>query len=119
MWRQLGLTLTPVPGAQLRFELAQAADALQFASDPGAPAVRRQADFVETAWAALAQEPGEPVPLGEQVTSTPLLPLHDCNLVVCMFCSRPPTHLTLMLSRYRRVVLFVAEVLPASALRKL
>ena len=52
---------------QLRFELAQAADALRFASDPGSPAVRRQAEFVETAWAALAQEPGAPVPLGEQV----------------------------------------------------
>lgn len=68
---QLALTLTLFPCAQLRFELAQAADALQFASDPGAPAVRRQAEFVETAWAALAQEPGEPVPLGEQVISTP------------------------------------------------
>ncbi|KAK9824846.1 hypothetical protein WJX81_006563 [Elliptochloris bilobata] len=55
-------TLAP----QLRFELAQAADALRFASDPDSPAVRRQAEFVETAWAALAQEPGQPVPLEEQ-----------------------------------------------------
>lgn len=73
---------------QLRFELAQAADALQFASDPGAPAVRRQAEFMETTWAALAQEPGAPVPLGEQASlamhsaawSHVHVPQHPCPL---------------------------------------
>ena len=90
--------------AQLRFELAQAADALQFASDPGSPAVRRQAEFVETAWAALAQEPGEPVPLGEQVGSTPMLPLCSGTPVLCSCCSHPATHLTLLPSRYWHVV---------------
>ena len=53
----------------------QAEDALRFASDPGSPAVRRQAAHVEVAWAALAQEPGQPVPLEEQARTSPLLAL--------------------------------------------
>ncbi len=58
-----GCFLLPAGAAARR---AQAADALRFASDPGAPGVRRQAAFMAVAWAALAQEPGQPVPLEEQ-----------------------------------------------------
>ncbi|KAK9915373.1 hypothetical protein WJX75_008150 [Coccomyxa subellipsoidea] len=52
---------------QLRFELAQAVDAARFGHDPDAAAVRQQACFAEQARAALAQTPGHPVPLEEQV----------------------------------------------------
>ncbi|CAL8468619.1 g8159 [Coccomyxa elongata] len=54
---------------QLRFELAQAVDAARFGHDPDAAALREQASFAEQARAALAQTPGHPVPLEEQVAT--------------------------------------------------
>lgn len=45
----------------------QAVDAARFGHDPDAAAVRQQACFAEQARAALAQTPGHPVPLEEQV----------------------------------------------------
>ena len=45
----------------------QAVDARRFAHDPNDAAVRQQALFAEQAHAALAQTPGHPVPLEEQV----------------------------------------------------
>jgi hypothetical protein len=46
---------------------AQAVDAARFVHDPRDPAVRAQALFAAQARAVLAQTPGHPVPLEEQV----------------------------------------------------
>ena len=45
----------------------QAADARRFVGDPSDATARQQALFAEQAQAALAQTPGHPVPLEEQV----------------------------------------------------
>lgn len=47
----------------------QAMDARRFAHDPNDATARQQALFAEQANAALAQTPGHPVPLEEQVLS--------------------------------------------------
>lgn len=55
--------------------MVQAVDAARFVHDPQDPAVQAQASFAEQARAVLAQTPGHPVPLEEQVTVCALF--HD------------------------------------------
>ena len=66
----------------------QAMDARRFAHDPDDAAARQQALFAEQANAALAQTPGHPVPLEEQVLS--LRQNAALSMVLAAACSLLP-----------------------------
>lgn len=73
----------------------QAVDAARFGHDPDAAAVRQQASFAEQTRAALAQTPGHPVPLEEQVC-----PLATFTLSLCVAFGRlhQPSHRPILLT---------------------
>eukprot|EP00884_Botryococcus_braunii_P012711 jgi/Botrbrau1/21440/Bobra.0216s0048.1 len=54
---------------QIRFELVQAADSLRFSANAEDPIAQKKATYAAQVSAALAQAPGRPVPLEEQVAT--------------------------------------------------